>query len=50
MANKLKHYVIKVNGIEHTVQMDANDAEAQGAVEVKARPVANKAATVQNKG
>lgn len=47
MADKRKEYVVTINDVEHTVLLDAEDAERYGdaAVEVKAsKAPANKAA------
>lgn len=52
MADKRKEYVLTINGVEHTVLLDAGDAERYGdaAVEVKAKAApANKAASAQTK-
>ena len=42
----MKIYQLKVNGITHEMQMDASDAEAQGAVPV---PAASKRSTARDK-
>lgn len=48
----MKTYEVEINGIKHTVQLDAEDAERYGeaAVEVKAvKAPQNKAVSAENK-
>jgi hypothetical protein len=50
-TNKLELYTVTINGVEHTMQLDADDAERYGdaAVKQKAAAAANKSATAANK-
>jgi hypothetical protein len=47
MAAKLAVYEVNINGIRHTLQMNAEDAERIGATEVK--PAAKAATAPANK-
>lgn len=38
----LEEYVVMIGGMEHTVLLDAEEAERRGAVKVKAKAPANK--------
>lgn len=37
----MKEYIVKVNGIEHTMQLDAEDAKRLKATEIKAEAPAD---------
>lgn len=46
----MKEYTVVINGVEHTMQLDAEDAKRLDATEVKAASApANKARTAKNK-
>lgn len=51
MSDKRKQYTLRINDVEHTLLLDAADAERYGdaAVEVKSATPANKSATPANK-
>jgi hypothetical protein len=51
-GQKLEQYTVTINGIEHTMQLDPDDAERYGDAAVKASKSAqpaNKSATPTNK-
>ena len=46
----MKEYTVVIGGIEHTMQLDADDAKRLGATEAKAAEApANKSRTAKNK-
>lgn len=51
MADNRKPYTVTISGIEHTLLLNAEDAERYGedAVEIKQAQPANKARTADNK-
>jgi hypothetical protein len=49
-GSAMKEYTVVIGGIEHTMQLDADDAKRLGATEAKAAEApANKSRTAKNK-
>ena len=50
MADKRKEYVVEINGVEHTVLLEPEDAKSlYGGNAKEAKAPANKAGSAQNK-